>query len=585
MPERAEERALLIYDGDCAFCRHWVEAWRAETGDRVIYAPSQEIARKFPEIPKTKYRRSIQLIDVDGRRYEGAQAAFRTLAHAPGKGWLNRLYEAPLAAPVAEWAYRLVARRRGFFLRATKLLWGARPARPRHGLTAWIFLRALALVYLFAFLSWLPQLPGLIGPGGILPAGPNAAVFQFAALLGAAAAVSAFAGFLAGPMLFAAWVLYYIIANAAGDFAAFQWDGLLLEAGFLAIFLAPYRRARVEDHRVAASPIVIWLYRFLLFRLMFSSGLAKILHSDPSWKDLTAVGRHLETQPLPSPLAWHAHQLPAGILKAASFGTLVMELAVPFLFLLPRRARFVGAALTAVYQILIIATGSFAFFNWLALALCIMLLDDGAFERLFPALKSGKRHEHVRSRGVATAAAALVVLIGLTQMAAPFPPGWRPAAALASAAERLRLVNAYSMFATIEPIREEVVIEGSADGVEWRAYEFLHKPGDVKRAPRFASPFQPRLDWHMWFAAVAPPEANPWFGRLMVRLLQGSGDVLALLRENPFPDGPPKYVRATLYRYRFTTPEERKLDGAWWRSAMKVEYFPQMSLSSLPGGP
>jgi len=585
MNERAEERALLIYDDDCAFCRHWVEAWRAETGDRVIYAPSQEIARKFPEIPKTRYRRSIQLIDVDGRRYEGAQAAFRTLAHAPGKAWLNRLYEAPLVAPVAEWAYRLVARRRGFFLRATKLLWGARPARPRHGLTAWIFLRALSVTYLFAFLSWLPQLPGLIGPGGILPAGPNAAVFQFAALFGAAAAVAAFAGFLAGPMLAAAWVLYHIVANAAGDFAAFQWDGLLLEAGFLALFLAPFRRARVEDHRVAAPPTVVWLYRFLLFRLMFSSGLAKILHGDPSWKDLTAVGLHLETQPLPTPLAWHAHQLPAGILKAASFGTLVMELAVPFLFLLPRRARFVGAALTAAYQILIIATGNYAFFNWLALALCLMLLDDGAFERLFPSLKAGKRHEHVRSRGVATAAAALVVLVGLTQMAAPFLPGWRPTIALASAAERLRLVNAYSMFATIETTREEIVVEGSSDGIEWKAYEFRHKPGDVKRAPEFVSPFQPRLDWHMWFAAVSPPEANPWFGRLMVRLLQGSDDVLALLRENPFPDAPPKYVRATLYRYRFTTPEERELDGAWWRSAMKVEYFPQMSLSSLPGGP
>lgn len=585
MNDRAEERALLIYDGDCAFCRMWVEAWRAETGDRVIYAPSKEIAEKFPDIPRAKYRRSVQLIDVDGRRHEGAQAVFRVLAHAPGRGWLLRLYEAPLVAPVSEWAYRLVARNRGSFFRITRLLWGPRIARPRHGLTAWIFLRALALVYLFAFLSWLPQLPGLVGAEGILPAPLPSSALQFAALLGAAASLAAFAGALIGPMFLAAWILYFLVAKAAGDFAAFQWDGLLLEAGFLALFLAPFRRPRPEDGRIAASPTVVWLYRFLLFRIMFASGLSKVLYGDLSWKNLTALTHHFETQPLPTPLAWHAHHLPAGLLKAAAFGTLAVEIAVPFLFLMPRRARYAGAAIAAAYQAVIIATGNYAFFSWLTLVLCILLLDDDVIERVFPKLRTKKKPEPLRFEGLRAVFAAAVVVLGLTQLTAPFLPPWRPAAFLASAAARLRIVNGYSLFASVETARQEIVIEGSADGIEWKAYEFRHKPGDVKRAPSFVAPFQPRLDWHMWLASVTPPDANPWFARLMVKLLQGSDPVLALFKEDPFPDAPPAYVRATLYRYRFTTPEERKLDGAWWRAAMRAEYLSQTTLSSLPGGP
>ena len=581
MADRADERALLIYDGDCAFCRLWVEAWREETGDRVIYAPSREIAEKFPDIPRAKYRRAVQLIDVDGRRLEGAQAVFRVLSHAPGRGWLIKLYEAPLVAPVSEWAYGLVSRHRAFFLRAAKLLWGPKITRPRYGLTSWIFLRALAIVYLAAFLSWLPQLPGLIGPDGILPAGASASIFQLAALLGASVSIAAFAGFFVGPMFVAAWILYFIVASAAGDFAAYQWDGLLLEAGFLAIFFAPFRAVLTEGGRSLASPIVVWLYRFLLFRVMFSSGIAKLLSGDPSWRNLTALTHHFETQPLPTPIAWSAHHLPAGLLKAGALGTIAIELVVPLLFFMPRRARFVGAAIAAAFQLSIIATGNYAFFNWLTLALCLMLLDDGAIERLVPRWKTKRKPEPAKDRRLSAAFAALVVVIGLAQMASPYLPVWRPAAALAAAASRLRVVNAYSMFGTVTASRQEVVIEGSADGIEWKTYGFRRKPGDVKRAPGFTAPFQPRLDWHMWFAAVAPPEANPWFARLMVRLLQGSDPVLALFAEDPFPDAPPAYVRATLYRYRFTTPEERKLDGAWWRAAMRVEYFPQTTLNSF----
>ncbi len=584
MADRADERALLIYDGDCAFCRYWVEAWRHETGDRVIHAAAEEIAEKFPEIPRGRYRRSIQLIDVDGRRYEGAQAAFRALAHAPGKGWLRALYDAPLVAPLSEAVYRLVARHRDACFRATKLLWGPKPTGPRYGMTAWIFLRALALVYLVAFLSWMPQLPGLVGPDGIMPNGSPAATYQLVALAGAGAALAAFAGYFVGPALLAAWLAYAAVTNGAGEFADFQWDRLLLEAGFLALLIAPFRRARVADGRVEASSTMVWLFRFLLFRVLFLSGLAKLLFGDASWTSLSALRNHLETQPLPTPLAWHAARLPEGVLKAATFGALLVEIVVPFLFFMPRRARLAGAGIASLYLLVVVATGNYAFFGFLALALCLLLLDDAVLERVF-ALKARAKAAAAPYRRFETAFAAVIVVLAVAQAVAMFRPASRSAAALASLASSLRVVSAYSLFATTLPTREEVVIEGSDDGVAWKPYGFLHKPGDVKRKPSFVAPFHPRLDWHLWYAAVTPLDANPWFPRLMVKLLQGSEPVLALFGENPFPDGPPAHVRATLYRYRFTTPEERARDGAWWRAAMRIELLPPMTVSSFVSRP
>ncbi len=180
--------------------------------------------------------------------------------------------------------------------------------------------------------------------------------------------------------------------------------------------------------------------------------------------------------------------------------------------------------------------------------------------------------------------ATLVVILGLTRLSAFFVAPPRILALLDTAVAPLRLVNGYGLFAVMTTHRQEIVIEGSDDDVTWKEYAFRDKPGDVKRAPRFIAPFQPRLDWQMWFAALGDAEQTPWFGDLMIRLLQGSRPVLALLKENPFPDAPPKYVRAIAYVYRFTTLDERRKDGAWWKRQMKVEYYPPTSLSSLTGG-
>lgn len=613
MAANADDRALLMYDGDCALCRLWVETWRARTGDRVIYAASEEIAREYPDIPPERYRRTVQLIDVDGRRYEGAAAVFRLLAHVPGRGWMIRLYEAPLIAPVSEWAYRLAARHRPFFLKLSYLLWGRKIEAPRYGLTARIFLQALAVVYFFAFVSLIPQLSGLIGPQGLLPAtaylsglktqlgasaywyaptlawfGAHAGTLQFMATAGAVASLLAIGGILTVPCFLTMWVMYLSLAAVGQEFMSFPWDSLLLEAGFLAIFLTPWRWRTKYVSRLEASSLIVWLYRFLLFRVIFTSGVVKLLSDDRAWKSLTALRFQFETQPLPTPLAWFAQYLPAWCLKIAALGTHVLELAVPFLFLLPRRARALAAVVTAVFQLLIIVTGNYAFFNWLTLALCLPLIDDALIERVFPKLKKTEAAVETKPDGLLRrwclgALGALSITLGSAQIAGFF--FWLPSPLLwaDAAVAPLRIVSGYGLFPETTTKRQEIVIEGSDDGVTWREYAFRDKPGDVKRAPRFVAPFQPRLDWQMWFAAQGDAGRQVWFTNLMIRLMQGSRPILALFKDNPFPDAPPTYVRATMYVYRFTAADERKADGAWWRRQMKVEYYPAVSLDSFAG--
>ena len=618
-----KDRALLVYDGECAFCRTWVDHWRTLTADRVQYATSQEIAASFPDVPREKYARAVQLIDDDGTRHEGAAAVFRLYAKRPGFGWMKRLYEAPAVAPVSEWCYRLVARNRPFFLRLTRLLWGKKIEAPKYGLTARIFLQALSAVYFFAFLSLLPQLSGLVGAQGMLPAesylvalraehgvlavwlaptlawlGAHDGALQFMALLGIILSFLAFGGVLLAPCLLLLWALYLSLSIVGQSFTAFPWDFLLLEAGFLAIFLVPFRRAVGYRSRVEASSVVVWLYRFLLFRLLFGSGLMKLLSGDASWRDLAALAFHFETQPLPTAAAWFAHHAPAGLLKAATLFALASELVVPFLFFLPRRARQLGALLAIGYQVLLLLTGNFAFLNWLAIALCLLLLDDAFILSFRP--KRNEAEESVRSetdpsaalgmtkRGklrarMVTVLAFVLVTLGLTRLAAPFMRLPTPVLLFTAILSPLRISNDYGLFPVMAASRPEVVIEGSLDGVTWQEYAFAAKPGDPARAPGWIAPFQPRLDWQLWYAARSEPGVQPWTLHLMVRLLQGSKPVLALFESDPFPVSPPKFVRATLYAYRFTTPEERERDGAWWRREMKAPYLPTLSLGAEPG--
>ncbi|HYM13444.1 MAG TPA: lipase maturation factor family protein [Bryobacterales bacterium] len=611
---------LLVFDGDCGFCRLWIDRWKLLTGDRVEYAPFQQVAAQFPRIALEQFRAAVQLIEPAGENSHevssGAAAVFRLLTYA-GRPRLRWVYDhIPGVAPVSEAAYRFVAAHRPALYTLTRWLWGARFERPSYEVSRWLFLRLLALAYLFAFVSLHVQIDGLIGSHGILPAanflqaiGGNLGVesfwgrfwafptlawlsssdafLHFLSLGGAILSVAALVGLFPIPIFALLWLFYLSLVGVGQDFLSFQWDILLLETGFLAIFFAP-RRLLPGPSRGQPSPVVLWLLRILLFRLLFSSGVVKLASGDPTWRNLTALQYHYETQPLPTPLAWYAQQLPAGF---QSFSALVMffiELAVPFLIFTPRRLRFLGCALMLFLQGLLLLTGNYAFFNLLTIALCLLLLDDACLRRFLPpglvarfAASDPQLPEPRPKRILAALLAVAIVFAGAIQVARLFTdlselPS--PARRFLARMSRFYIVNSYGLFAVMTTRRAEIIVEGSNDGQTWLPYEFKYKPGDVKRRPPIVAPHQPRLDWQMWFAALSDYRSDPWFVNLMVRLLEGNPAVLALLQTNPFPNAPPRYVRAELYDYHFTNFAERRATGAWWRRAYAGLYFPVAGL-------
>jgi hypothetical protein len=446
-----------------------------------------------------------------------------------------------------------------------------------------LFLKALGIVYLIAFLSFGVQADGLVGSQGVLPLenylhgmhqAMGARAFWYAPtvfwvnssdltvriawIAGAALSVVLTLGFFRRACLVLLLILYLSICTAGQDFWSFQWDILLLEAGFLAIFLDSSHGRQ-------------WLFRWLLFRLMFMSGLVKLASGDPTWRDLTALSFHYETQPLPTPIAWYMYQLPMWFQKASTVFVFFVELLVPFLIFTPLRLRRVAAGLMVGLQVLILVTGNYTFFNLLAIALCVFLIADS------PA-RAAQLETHTH-RSVTLALMIFVLTTSglqfLEMLHVPLPG---PAQSYLVWISPLRLVNSYGLFAVMTTTRPEIVVEGSNDGTNWQDYEFRYKPGDVRRAPPWVAPYQPRLDWQMWFAALGNADENRWFYNFAARLMQGSAPVLGLLARNPFPAGPPRYIRAVVYDYRFTDFAERRRSGAWWQREEKGTYLPAISL-------
>ena len=613
-------KPLMVFDGDCNFCTLWIRRWQQMTGDAVDYLPSQAagIAAQFPEIPHERFDAAVQLIETDGMVISGAEAVFRGLARNPKCEWLLRTYEnTPVVARITERAYDFVAGHRTFFSRLTRWFWGRHVELPDYFLTRWIFLRALGLVYLVAFVSLWMQISGLVGHSGILPAnqfmsavgqqcdaqgiGPGRfhlvptlcwldasdRFLNFQCAAGTVCAVMLIIGIAPVPCLFLLWLIYLSLATVGQDFFGFQWDNLLLEASFLAIFFAPIQLLPHPAHASPPSRMVLWLLRLLLFKLMFSSGCVKWLSGDPNWRNLTALTFHYQTQPLPTWPGWYASQLPLWFQKFSCATMFAVELGAPFLIFAPRRIRFLGCASIVSLQILILLTGNYTFFNFLTLALCLLLLDDFVFQKILPR-KFGalfKPQIPLSPRGwpkaFTTALAVVMIAISLFQVASLFGPRsslWFPAALLENELAPFRTFNSYGLFAVMTTERREIIVEGSNDGTNWLAYEFKYKPGDLNRRPGFVEPFQPRLDWQMWFAALGDYRQNPWFVNFCERLLQGSPEVLALLGKNPFPKQPPRFVRAELYDYHFTNFAERRATGAWWRREFVGEYLPPVSL-------
>lgn len=589
------KRPVLVFDGDCSFCRRWIERWRRATGDAVDYEPYQTAAARHKDVPRERFTESIYFFEAN-RTSRAAEAALRALSYSPGFSWLPAFYALPLVAPVSEAVYRFVAARRALFSRLTRLFWGSTPVPAPVGFTARLVLAGLGLCYLFAFASLGAQVRGLVGSDGIMPAAAmlNAAKTQLGAsrywllpsvawLAASDAALSAYAwagalaslglifGFAAGPCALICWALYLSLCSISSDFMSFQWDVLLLEVGLIACFLAPW--AWSSKKTSAPSRGALWLLRILLFKLMLQSGLVKIYSGDPAWLDLTALTYHYWTQPLPTPLAWWANQLPLWAHKASCLIMFIIELGTPVLILMPRRARAAGAIATTMLMVLIAATGNYGFFNALTVVLCVACLDDRFWGRK-EKTPSSNIAPKARAWGVG-ALAAVSITIGLFQTLSilrVIPPA--PVRTFIAAVSPLRSFNRYGLFAVMTRTRDEIVIEISADGREWLERPFPYKPGDPRRAPPWVAPHMPRLDWQFWFAALGSPGDSPWFGNLMFRLLEGGPAVAGLIGPSPLGAAKPLYARAVRYETVFAAPGS----DAWWTRTRKGLFFPVVSL-------
>ncbi|MGP4000102.1 lipase maturation factor family protein [Streptomyces sp. 8N706] len=464
-----------------------------------------------------------------------------------------------------------------------------------------VFQRALAAVYLVAFLTAVNQFRALIGERGMLPVpyfvervpfrqSPSVFHFRysdrlFAALAWTGAALSAAvlggaadAVPLWGSMLMWAllWVLYLSIVNVGQTWYSFGWESLLLEAGFLAVFLG--------NERTAPPVLVLWLLRWLLFRVEFGAGLIKI-RGDRCWRDLTCLHYHHETQPMPGPLSWFFHHLPKPLHRVEVAANHVAQLGLPVLLFTPQPVASIAAGGIIVTQLWLVLSGNFAWLNWLTIILAVPAIDGEAAADVLglpepPALALAPGW----FEAVVIAATALVVVLSY----------W-PARNLVSRHQQMNrsfnpfhLVNTYGAFGSISRTRREVVVEGTDEPVVtpdtvWREYEFKGKPGDPARLPPQFAPYHLRLDWLMWFAALSPAYSRSWFLPFVERLLENDPATLRLLRSNPFPDAPPTHVRARIYTYRFTTRQERRESGDWWARTLVGDHLPPVALEKPAG--
>jgi predicted DCC family thiol-disulfide oxidoreductase YuxK len=618
-------RPLVLWDGECSFCRAWVERGRQVIGERVEWATYQEAGHRAPSVPREQFARAVHLVEPGGRITRGAEAVFRALALVPGRGlalWLYR--DLPGFAPVSEACYAWIAAHRPFADRVTRTLWGRHVVPPGERLTSWILLRALGVTFLIAFVSLWTQAMGLIGHDGILPAADllNAIRSRYGPermwllptlawlgvsdtalhlLFGAGTAFSLWLAVGIAPAwsAFACWALYLSLSGITREFCWFQWDALLLEAGLLAVFLAPWRWWSRPADDPAPSRLALWALRALLFKLFVSSAVVKITSGDPNWRHLTALEYHYQTQCLPPWTAWYFHHLPPALQKLSAAMMFSIEGLVPFLIVAPRRLRFAAAFMMIGLQAMIAASGNYGFFNLLSIVLCIPLFDDAAWPwrwrrtesappGLAPPSSAPRRPAPDAGRWPAwllRPALAVLLVASLSEMVLTlgFSPPWlMPLRAVDGALSPLRSVNSYGLFRVMTTKRDEIVLEASDDGVAWRELEFRWKPGDVRKRPAFVAPHQPRLDWQMWFAALGDYRSQPWFFAFCQKLLAGSPSVRALMAPRPDMEtlaAPPRYLRALLYDYRFSDAATRRATGAWWVRKPEGLYCPVMMLS------
>lgn len=491
------------------------------------------------------------------------------------------------------------------YKRITKPLSGLKTDRPHYDLTRSVFLKALGIIYLAAFVSYGVQVAGLFGSEGIVPIAEYLDMLsdQYGALgyyltpsihwlsssdimlklvpmAGGALSLLLIFGFAERYALALLFLLYLSIVSTGRVFMGHQWDNLLLETGFLTFIFS-------------FAPVFIWMLRLLLFRFVFMAGIVKFLSHDTSWRDLTAMSHFYENQPLPNAFSWYLHQLPMWFDKAVTGILLFIQIIVPFFIFAPRRVRIGVAAVLAVTQFIILLSGNFNFFYLTGLALCILLIDDQVIKRFIKAkyLKRIKTLKIYKSHWARTAVISVLILFLLiitgSYVSQPFR-GKHPDL-LAPVVEKiapLHLVNNYGLFAYMPQERPEIIIQGSDDKELWFNMNFKYKPDRIlKKRPAWATPHQPRLDWQLRVATNGNYQTNPWFVNFAKKLLDGSEDINNLLAKNPYGNEPPKYIKALVFNYEFTNFSERKETGEWWKKGEFLgEYLPPVSLKDFYRG-
>ena len=496
------------------------------------------------------------------------------------------------------------------------------PLRGSHLIPRWIFLRALGLIYFSAFYSLFFQIRGLIGPDGVLPAQrylaaidhsvSGATRFWFAptlfwfstgnhalmsvTVIGLVASFLVVANLWPRLSLFLCFLCFLSFVSAAGDFSNYQSDGMLLEAGFLSLFFAPRGLWPGLGAASAPSRAALFLLQWEWFRIYFQSGLVKLLSGDQEWRHFTAMDEYYQNGPLPTWVGWYMQHLPHWFHVSTVVATLALELVVVFLLFFPRHFRIICFLIVTPWEAVVILTANYTFLNYLVLVLGFLLLDDRLLVRFLPqrflpgldrkpavddATATPIRGSRLHLAAMRLAVSAVFLtwifyvttseLIHMLWREAPLPSA--PAAAL----EPFRIANQYGLFAVMTRGRYEIEFQGSNDGQTWTAYPFRYKPQALDEAPRIYAPYQPRFDWNLWFASLGDWQQNSMVPLTEERLLTNSGDTLSLFAGNPFAQTPPKYVRAILWQYWFTSMNEKRATGLWWRRQLLGLYAPVLT--------
>src|SRR6202165_1747349 len=469
--------------------------------------------------------------------------------------------------------------------------------QPAYWLSRLVFARGLAAIYLIAFLTAVNQFRPLLGERGLLPAPRFLAAVPFrlspslfhlrysdrllaaVAWLGVLLSAAILVGLAdAAPLLLwmlvwlVLWVLYLSIVNIGQTFYAFGWESLLLEAGFFAIFLGPAW--------MAPPVVVIWMIRWLLFRVEFGAGRIKT-RGGPCCRDLPCLDYHHETQPMPNPLSWFFHHLPRRLHRVEVLGNHFAQLVAPIGLAFPQPVSDIAGVVIVLTQGWLVLSGNFAWLNALTVLCAVAAFNNAALGAVLPFVHAPALSAPPAWYNAVLVALAVVVLV-LSYAPARTLLSRRPL--MNFSIHPFHLVNAYGAFGSITRMRYEIMVEGTSatdptTPVEWVAYEFKGKPGNPRRIPPQIAPYHLRLDWLMWVAAMASPQEPPWFIAFLVKLLQNDRATLKLLRTNPFPHAPPVFVRARLYRYRFSTARQRRETGNWWMRELVSDYMPPVRIA------